>query len=42
MPAVLLDLKDQNGVIRQQVGTALPLWLCNVVIIYVGGFLLWR
>ncbi|MBX7458224.1 DUF979 domain-containing protein [Qipengyuania sp. 1NDH17] len=41
VPAALLELKDQNGVIRQQVGTAIPLWLCNVAIIYVGAFLLW-
>ena len=41
VPAALLELKDQNGVIRQQVGTAIPLWVCNVAIIYVGGFLLW-
>ena len=41
VPAALLELKDQNGVIRQQVGTAIPLWVCNVIIIYVGGFLLW-
>ena len=42
VPAALLELKDQNGVIRQQVGTALPLWVCNVAIIYVGAFLLWN
>lgn len=42
VPAALLELKDQNAVIRQQVGTALPLWVCNVVIIYVGAFLLWN
>lgn len=42
VPAALLELKDQNGVIRQQIGTAIPLWACNVVIIYVGAFLLWR
>ena len=42
VPAALLELKDQNGVIRQQIGTALPLWLCNVAIIYVGAFLLWN
>jgi uncharacterized membrane protein len=42
VPAALLELKDQNGVIRQQVGTAIPLWVCNVVIIYVGAFLLWN
>ncbi|WP_375291040.1 DUF979 domain-containing protein, partial [Qipengyuania sp.] len=41
VPAALLELKDQNGVIRQQIGTAIPLWVCNVAIIYVGGFLLW-
>ena len=42
VPAALLELKDQNAVIRQQVGTAVPLWFCNVVIIYVGAFLLWN
>ena len=42
VPAALLELKDQNGVIRQQIGTAIPLWICNVVIIYVGAFLLWN
>jgi uncharacterized membrane protein len=42
VPAALLELKDQNGVIRQQVGTAVPLWVCNVIILYVGAFLLWR
>ncbi|WP_252257535.1 DUF979 domain-containing protein [Erythrobacter aurantius] len=42
VPAALLELKDQNAVIRQQVGTAVPLWVCNVVIVYVGAFLLWN
>ena len=42
VPAALLQLKDQNGVIRQQIGTALPLLTCNIVIIYVGAFLLWN
>jgi len=42
VPTALLELKDQNAVIRQQVGTAVPLWVCNVVIIYVGAFLLWN
>lgn len=42
VPAALLELKDQNAVIRQQIGTAIPLWVCNVVIIYVGAFLLWN
>ncbi|GAA4641665.1 DUF979 domain-containing protein [Pontixanthobacter gangjinensis] len=42
VPAALLEMKDQYGVIRQQVGTAIPLWACNVLIIYFGGFLLWN
>ena len=40
VPAALLELKDPNGVIRQQVGTAVPLWLCTTAIIYGGAFLL--
>ncbi len=35
VPAALLELKDANGVIRQQVGTALPLFACNVLLMYV-------
>lgn len=42
VPAALLELKDQNAVIRQQVWTAVPLWACNVAIIYVGAFVLWN
>ncbi len=42
VPAALLELKDQNGVIKQQVWTAIPLWVCNIVIIYVGAFILWN
>lgn len=34
VPAALLDLKDRNGVIRQQVGTALPLLAINILLIY--------
>ncbi len=41
VPAALLELKDQNGVIKQQIGTAIPLWVCNVLIIYIAGFYLW-
>ena len=41
VPAALLELKNQNAVIRQQIGTAVPLWAINVIIIYVGAFLLW-
>ena len=42
VPAALLELKDQNAVIRQQIGTAVPLWAVNVLIIYVGAFVLWN
>lgn len=41
VPAALLEMKDQYGVIRQQVWTAVPLWVCNVLIIYIAGFLIW-
>lgn len=40
VPAVLLELRDQHGVIRQQVGTAIPLLVCNIAIIYIGAFVL--
>ncbi|MBC2650159.1 DUF979 domain-containing protein [Novosphingobium aerophilum] len=40
VPAALLELRDPHGVIRQQAGTALPLWVCTVAIIYVGAFVL--
>lgn len=42
VPAALLELKDQNAVIRQQIGTALPLLVCNILIIYIGAFVLWN
>ena len=42
VPAALLELKDQNAVIRQQLGTAVPLLVCNIAIIYVGAFILWN
>jgi uncharacterized membrane protein len=38
VPAALLELRDRNGVIRAQVGTALPLLACNILIIYYAGF----
>ena len=38
VPAALLELKDQYGVIRAQVGTALPLLLVNVLILYLAAF----
>jgi uncharacterized membrane protein len=34
VPAALLDLKDQYGVIRAQVATALPLLIVNLLLIY--------
>ena len=34
VPAALLELKDQYGVIRAQVATALPLLLVNILLIY--------
>jgi uncharacterized membrane protein len=34
LPAALLQLKDEYGVIRRQVGTALPLLCVNILLIY--------
>ena len=38
VPAALLELKDQYGVIRAQIATALPLLAVNILIIYVAAF----
>ena len=38
VPAALLELKDQYGVIRAQVATALPLLLVNITLIYLLAF----
>jgi uncharacterized membrane protein len=38
VPAALLELKDQYGVIRAQAPTAIVLLIANVVILYVAGF----
>jgi uncharacterized membrane protein len=38
VPAALLELKDQHGVIRAQIATAIPLLIVNIVILYVAGF----
>ena len=38
VPAALLELKDQYGVIRAQIATALPLLLVNILIIYFAAF----
>jgi uncharacterized membrane protein len=38
VPAALLELKDRNGVIKAQVGTALPLLAINILFIYFLAF----
>ncbi len=38
VPAALLELKDQYGVIRAQVPTALAMLAANIAILYVAGF----
>ncbi len=38
VPAALLELKDQNGVIKAQIGTALPLLVANILLIYFLAF----
>ena len=35
VPAALLELPDRNGVIRVQIPTAIPLLLCNIVLMYI-------
>jgi uncharacterized membrane protein len=40
VPAALLELKNQYGVIKAQVPTAIPLLTANIVILYIAGFLL--
>jgi len=38
VPAALLELKNQYGVIKMQVATAIPLLIANMIILYVAGF----
>jgi len=38
VPAALLELKNQYGVIKAQVPTALPLLIANILILYIAGF----
>ena len=38
VPAALLELKNQYGVIRAQVPTAIPLLIANILILYIAGF----
>ena len=38
VPAALLEMKNQYGVIKMQIGTAIPLLLCNIALIYFLAF----
>lgn len=38
VPAALLELRDQYGVIRMQIATAIPLLACNILLIYFLAF----
>jgi uncharacterized membrane protein len=38
VPAALLELRNQYGVVKVQIATAIPLLICNIVILYVAGF----
>jgi uncharacterized membrane protein len=38
VPAALLELPDRNGVVRVQIPTAIPLLLCNIILMYLLVF----
>ena len=38
VPAALLELRNQYGVVKVQIATAIPLLICNILILYVAGF----
>jgi uncharacterized membrane protein len=38
VPAALLELRNQYGVVKVQVATAIPLLICNILILYIAGF----
>ena len=38
VPAALLELRNQYGVVKVQIATAIPLLACNIAILYVAGF----
>jgi uncharacterized membrane protein len=38
VPAALLELPDRNGVIRVQIPTAIPLLICNIILMYLLVF----
>jgi len=42
VPAALLELKNQYGVIRAQIPTAIPMLIANILILYFGAFHLAR
>ena len=38
VPAALLELRNQYGVVKVQVATAIPLLMANIAILYIAGF----
>jgi uncharacterized membrane protein len=38
VPAALLELKSQYGVVKVQIATAIPLLIANILILYIAGF----
>lgn len=38
VPAALLELRNEYGVVKVQIATAIPLLICNIVILYIAGF----
>jgi uncharacterized membrane protein len=38
VPAALLELKNEYGVVKVQIATAIPLLIVNILILYVAGF----
>jgi uncharacterized membrane protein len=38
VPAALLEMKDQNGVIKAQVLTALPVLIINILLMFLLAF----
>jgi uncharacterized membrane protein len=38
VPAALLELRNQYGVIKVQIATAIPLLVANILILYIAGF----
>jgi uncharacterized membrane protein len=38
VPAALLELKNQYGVVKVQIATAIPLLIANILILYIAGF----